>query len=77
MNLVVTATGDPAITDKIVKLSHNVLNAGVSILDIMSHSSEVLFCLICTKQIFEIWKLPFAIILNDIMPILHGKDLKS
>ena len=30
MNLVVTATGDPAITDKIVKLSHNVLNAGVS-----------------------------------------------
>ena len=32
MNLVVTATGDPAITDKIVKLSHNVLNAGVGIL---------------------------------------------
>ena len=31
MNLVVTATGDPAITDKIVKLSHNVLNAGVGI----------------------------------------------
>ena len=30
-NLVITATGDPAITDKIVKLSHNVLNAGVSV----------------------------------------------
>ena len=54
MNLVVTATGDPAITDKIVKLSHNVLNAGVSISDIMSNSSEVLFCLIFITQIFEI-----------------------
>ena len=32
MNLVITATGDPAITDKIVKLSHNVLNAGVSMI---------------------------------------------
>ena len=30
MNLVITVTGDPAITDKIVKLSHNVLYAGVS-----------------------------------------------
>ena len=41
MNLVITATGDPAITDKIVKLSHNVLNAGVSVCVCMCVSVSV------------------------------------